>query len=56
MRWVKIIGIVLCVILSLLIYNGQTTAAANIVGGIGTGLVDFGTNVGEFIGKLPFFK
>lgn len=49
MRAVKIIAIVVALVLVAMIWQGQTTEAANVVkGGGGTFLGNFGT----FIGKL----
>jgi uncharacterized integral membrane protein len=51
-RWVKIVGIALAVILLVMIYKGQTTQAANIVGGIFSAIGSFVVNLGSFFGKL----
>lgn len=50
--WLRILLIVILIILIIMIYNGQTTEAANIVGGIIDIVVKFATNLGRFFGKL----
>lgn len=50
--WVKVILWLIVIVIALMIWNGQTTEAANVVGGFFGGVFHFFGNLGEFFGKL----